>query len=217
MKCLRCNLVNPRSTGVCKRCQNPLQSGGASPDAQINIYRDADFLIIKTPAALPRRCYRCNAREIEAVKPWAVEYVPAAEQALETIVGQLLPVPLPLDLSPGRKVLQMNLAFCRRHRISRWKLNKYGLGVVIFGALCFAAAFAGDRQPDFFVYAMIASVAAFCLGFLILYADHEKEVVSKHKYSAPYFWVEGFGDEYLSSFPDWTNSPDFIKTGGRDG
>ena len=206
MKCLRCNFVNPSTTNICKRCQTSLFSDSTTLSKnRINVYHDSGYLVIEPAStALPKRCYLCNSRDIVAMKTQMLEYVPALDAALEFAVGSILPIPLS---SPRRKEVQLALSLCRRHRTYHRTFYKAGWGILIFGVFCFAAALALDNMfPSLFAYAMITSVVAFCIGMLLLYIEKEKEIVSQHKYQAPYFWVKGFGSEYLSSFPNWTNS-----------
>lgn len=204
MKCLRCNLVNPTSAIVCKRCQSPISQDTAQVSTnRLNIYQDSDFLVIPVMTPLPKRCYKCNSRNIVGTKMQIIEHIPALEEALNFAVGQLIPIPLP-SLTPNKKVVELEICFCRRHRSSHRTLFKIGWGIMFFSFICFAAGIGLNDYGDFFIYFVIASVIAFCIGMIFLYIEHEREIVSRHRYNAPYFWIKGFGSEYLNAFPKLT-------------
>lgn len=201
MKCLRCHLVNFRTAVNCQRCQAPL-----SPTRrESKIFQDGDFLVIENLAALPSRCYQCNSRKIAAVQRQTLEYTPPLEELLDIVVGQIVPLPLP-SLAPNKKVVHLDLYFCPVHRTWRRALFKIGAGILLFGALCFAVGIVFNENSFVFGVSAITSVFAFCIGALTLYVEKQRDIVSRHKYQAPYFWVKGFGREYVGSFPEWTNS-----------
>ena len=204
MKCLRCQLVNPTTTDICKRCLTPLPRDAAAPAGNhLKIYRDTRFLVIENTTALPRRCYKCNSREIAQMRRQTLQYTPPLEELLDVAVGMILPIAP--SLARNKKTIDLELSFCRRHRSLRGIGFKIGVGMMIFSVLCFAAGIIGDKYANFSTYSIITSVAAFCLGILFLLV-RDTDIVSHHKYQSSYFWVKGFGEEYLSSFPNWTNS-----------
>src|SRR5215204_6362782 len=159
MKCLRCNLVNPSTTNICKRCQNSLFGNTTALSGnQGMIYHDSGFLVIENKTTLPKRCYRCNSRKIVGMKTQTLEYTPALEQALEFAVGALIPIPVPLSLVSRKKTIRLDLCFCHRHRSYHRILFKVGWGILIFSFLCFAVSMYAVDYPNGFLYSVITAV-----------------------------------------------------------
>jgi hypothetical protein len=202
MKCTRCKLLNPAKTDICKRCYTPLSNNvKQSNESQGGIYRDNKMLVIEFRKSLPKRCYKCNSHEVAWQRSEEIEYVPLLEAALEFAVGQVVPVPISLSLTPGKRKRKLKLSFCRKHRGVKHWLMKFGFGTVGLGVLCFGAALLMKDSPDGFVYFAIASVIVFCIGLLTIYGATEQKAVEVDTFRNDYFWIKGFGEEYLKSFP----------------
>jgi hypothetical protein len=202
MKCTRCKLVNPTNTDICKRCFTPLLNKvKQSNESQGGICRDNKMLVIELRALLPKRCYKCNSREVAWHRSQEIEYVPFLQAALKFAVGQVIPVPIPLPLTPGKRKRNLELSFCRKHRGLKHWLMKFGFGTLGLGVLCFGAALLMKDSPDGFVYLSIASVIIFCIGLLTVYGATEHNAVEVDSFRHEYFWIKGFGEEYLKSFP----------------
>jgi hypothetical protein len=203
MKCTRCKLINSVNTTVCKRCYTPLLNKSQnSNESRGGIFYDRNLLVVELRASLPKRCYKCNSSNIVENGIQELEYTPFLQSALEFAVGQVIPIPVPLPLTPGKRVIKLDLSFCRQHRGLKPLLVKIGYGTLAFSILCFILGLILKDSPDGFVYLTIASVIIFCVGLLVLYSGTEVETVKLDKYRDSYFWINGFGEDYLKSFPN---------------
>ncbi len=201
MKCTRCKLINPINTTVCKRCYTSLLNKSQnSNESRGGVYQDNGLLVIELRAFLPKRCYKCNSSNIMANAVQELEYTPALQQALKFAVEQVMPLPIPLPLTPGKRTIKLEVSFCRQHRLLKHLLIKIGAGTLIFSILCFIFALILKDSPEGFVYLIIATVIIFCVGLLTLYGATEYEIVKMDKYCDSYFWIKGFGEQYLKSF-----------------
>jgi hypothetical protein len=205
MKCTRCKLINPTNTDICKRCYTPLlNSVKQSNESQGGIYRDDSLLVIELRASLPKRCYKCNSPNVVDYETQELEYTPYLQKRLKFVAKQIIPVAGLLPITPGKREMELHLHTCEKHRSLRPKFFWVGAICIALSILVlFLSARIFSNYDSFSSnYLTIAMTILLTLGFIILVIGSYLEPVSVDRYRDSYFWVKGFNEEYLKSFPN---------------
>jgi hypothetical protein len=204
MKCNRCKLVNPVNTEICKRCYTPLSNQSrVSNESQGGIYHDNNLLVIEIRASLPNRCYKCNSPHTVDNEKQQLEYIPYLQKRLHWAAKKITPAAGLLPLTPGRRAMNLNLHTCVKHRSKRPLLFTIGVIALVSSVLAlFLSARILSNYNELLSYLTIAMGVLFTVGLIILVGVSYLEPVKLEKYRDSYFWVSGFGKEYLKSFPN---------------
>jgi hypothetical protein len=208
MKCIRCKLINPVNTPICKRCYTPLLNNvEQSNESQDGIYRDSNLLVIELRASLPKRCYKCNSPNIIDYETQELEYVPYLQKRIKWAAGAITSAAKLLPLTPGRRTMELHLHACSEHRSIRPRLFVIGaIAVVLSVLVLFISARILSDYGEIMNYITIVTAVLFTIGIMILVWGSYLESVSVDKYRDSYFWVKGFNEEYLKSFPNLTDA-----------
>jgi len=105
-------------------------------------------------------------------------------------------------------ILKLDLGLCRDHYI-RFRLPVLiGIAGFILAAICFALGLALKDVEGGFEIMIFSSVAIFSVGAVLFQMGRRRELVTYTKFENSYFWLSGFGPEYLDLFPRRVKVPE---------
>jgi hypothetical protein len=103
--------------------------------------------------------------------------------------------------------MELHLHACSEHRSIRPRLFVIGaIAVVLSVLVLFISARILSDYGEIMNYITIVTAVLFTIGIMILVWGSYLESVSVDKYRDSYFWVKGFNEEYLKSFPNLTDA-----------
>ncbi|PWU15656.1 MAG: hypothetical protein C5B50_15115 [Verrucomicrobia bacterium] len=205
--CVECQRVFPQTdlvflnqSWVCGQCKplflQRLMEGAPPPTLAGPAWRSGKQMVLRSEAALPDRCVRCNA-PANGFRLRRKLYWHHPAWYLLIIISLLVYAIVAICI---RKKAVVNIGLCEQHRAQRkwfiigsWLAVLGGLGLLIGG--------------------ISASSGKTALGGIVLllggaiFAAIKVPVVSATKMDDAYVWAKGAGEQFLGQLPLWSGKP----------